>query len=266
VAYSAGGTRLISGDGYGQVKVWDAAEGKLLTTFSGHDGRIEAVALSPDGRLAASSHEPKEVVAAIRAGKGPFNTVPGIVKVWDAGTGGEKFTLTGHPSYVYRAAFSPDGSTLVTASSSHLRVWEAATGRLVRTIANNTVLGTSGLSFSPNGKILFAAGGGAVQLWDLESGENRGELPCPGVGGFHGLALTPDGSRVATAFGATVKLWDLASLQEILTLPIPEPEDPGRSGGGVMALRFTPDGRRLLAALDDGTCQYWEATPPPVEH
>jgi WD40 repeat protein len=263
VAYSADGTRLISGGRDGQVKVWDTAGGKLLASFAGHDGWIEAVALSPDGRLAASSHEPKEITAA-RFGGVPYKDVPGTVKVWDADTGAEKFTLTGHPSTVYRAAFSPDGSILVTASYQHLRVWEAATGKLRRTIANDKVMGTKGLSFSLDGKIVFAAGDEEVVLWDLESGQSQGELPCPGVGGFHGLAFTPDGSRVATVFGRTVKLWDLASLQEILTLPVLEPEDRRAIGSGVMALRFTSDGQRLLAALADGTCQYWEATPPPV--
>jgi WD40 repeat protein len=261
VAYSADGARLISGGREVQVKVWDVAEGKLVSSFAGHGGWIEAVALSPNGRLAASSHEPKEVTA-YRFGKGPSRSIAGLVKVWDADTGVEKFTLIGHPSTVYRAAFSPDGSTLVTASYQHLRVWDAATGKLRRAIANDKATGTGGLFFSPDGKLLFAAGDGAVFLWELESGEYRGELPCPGVGGFHGLAVTRDGSRVATAFGQTIKLWDVASTQEILTLPVLEQIEKG-GWGNAGALRFTPDGHRLIAALGDGTCQYWEATPPP---
>jgi WD40 repeat protein len=263
VAYSADGSRLISGGRDGLVKVWDVATGKLVSSFAGHDGWIEAIALSPDGRLAASSHEPKDLTEA-RFGQGPVRSAPGLVKVWDADTGAERFTLKGHPNIVYRVAFSPDGSTLVTASSRHLRLWNAATGELRRTITGDKAAGTVGLSFSPGGKLLFAAGEGVVTLWEPRSGEYRGELPCPGVGGFHGLAVTPDGSRVATAFGKTVKVWDVSSAQEILTLPMLETQDKEAGPRAVAALRFTPDGHRLIAALMDGTCRYWEATPPPA--
>src|SRR5262249_54065324 len=103
-----------------------------------------------------------------------------------------------------------------------------------------------------------------VFLWELESGEYKGELPCPGVGGFHGLALSPSGNQVPTAFGDTVKLWDLDSTQEILTLPVLDPEDKETGYVGVAALGFWLDGHRLIAALSDGPCQYWEATPPPT--
>jgi WD40 repeat protein/tRNA A-37 threonylcarbamoyl transferase component Bud32 len=244
VAYSADGTRLISGGQDGTAKVWDPATGRLVSTFTGHAGHIEAVALSPDGRLAASSSE------------------PGSTKVWDAATGAEKFDLTGHPTMVQRAAFTPDGSVLVTASMQHLRLWNVATGKLLRAIGDPRATGLNGVFFSPDGKLLCAADLNAVWLWDLASCECRGELPCPGLNNqFHGLAFTPDGSRVATAFGLTVKLWDLASTQEILTLPAPEPEQRALADH-VSALRFTPDGRRLMAALSDGSCHYWDASPP----
>jgi WD40 repeat protein len=117
--------------------------------------------------------------------------------------------------------------------------------------------------FGPDGKLLCAAEENAVWLWDMASGEYRGELPCPGIHNqFHGLAFTPDGTRVATAFGSAVKLWDVGSTQEILTLPSPEAEGKMAGGPDVSALQFTPDGRRLMAALSSGTCHYWDASPP----
>jgi WD40 repeat protein len=36
-------------------------------------------------------------------------------KVWEANTGQELFTLTGHDGWVWSAAYSPDGQRIVTA-------------------------------------------------------------------------------------------------------------------------------------------------------
>ena len=267
VAYSANGTQLISGGRDGQVKVWETATGRLVSTFKGHDGWIEAVAIHPDGRLAASSNESKEMTDFIFRG-GPLKRRTGTAKVWDISTGAEVCTLTGHPDTVYRATFSPDGTILVTASYKCLRIWAVKNWKLRRNIENDKATGTDGLFFTPNSKLLFAARQGAVGIWDVESGNYRGELACPGDPGFRALAVMPDGSRVATVFGRTVKLWDLGSTQEILTLPVLEPAEKGSIpvGGNRCALQFSQDTHQLIATLSDGTSQYWEATPPPAAH
>jgi hypothetical protein len=87
--------------------------------------------------------------------------------------------------------------------------------------------------------------------------EDRGhfhlELLCDG-----GAGLALNGGQAA--FGREVKLWDVASTQEILTLPVLE--DREERGRRVSAIRFFADGQRLIAALEDGTCQYWDAAPP----
>jgi eukaryotic-like serine/threonine-protein kinase len=263
VAYSADGTRLISGGRDKKAKVWDVRTGKLLSTFTGQAGWIEAIALSPDVSLAASA-QTAPLPEDARAGSSSSKTVANAARVWDANTSIEKFTLTVDRDLVQQLAFSPDGSLLVTASGQKLRIWEASTGKLRRTIPGDKVPQLEGLSFSPDGKLLLAAGRGALTLWDPGSGEKRGELSCPAAGQFHGLSFAPDGHRVATAFGATVMLWDFASRQEILTLPISDQRDERIASKEVMALQFTPDGNRLLAAMSDGTCLYWEATPPPT--
>ena len=49
--------------------------------------------------------------------------------MWDAATGTLLATCRGHTSKVVSAAFSPDGSRLVTASSDRtVRQWDARTG------------------------------------------------------------------------------------------------------------------------------------------
>ena len=49
--------------------------------------------------------------------------------LWDAPDGAEIAVLRGHESVVWSAAFSPDGTRIVTASSDRTaRLWDATTG------------------------------------------------------------------------------------------------------------------------------------------
>ena len=80
------------------LKVWDVATGAERATLTGHTGRVNACAVSPDGTwiVSASGDE--------------------TLKIWDAATGAERATLTGHTGTVHACAVSPDGTWIVSAS------------------------------------------------------------------------------------------------------------------------------------------------------
>src|SRR5215208_3972220 len=80
--------------------VYDVTTGKLVLKYSGHGEGIRnsGIAFSPDGTWIASS--------------GNDSTI----KVWDAETGADIFTLTGHTVPTFGVMFSSDGSSLVTSS------------------------------------------------------------------------------------------------------------------------------------------------------
>jgi WD40 repeat protein len=54
LAFSPDGTRLISADEGGVVKLWDTKTGQEALTLPGHSGAVRGVAFSPDGRLVAA--------------------------------------------------------------------------------------------------------------------------------------------------------------------------------------------------------------------
>jgi WD40 repeat protein len=54
VAYSPDGQFIASGSNDKTVKLWDAASGRLIRTFEGHEDWGYSVAYSPDGRFIAS--------------------------------------------------------------------------------------------------------------------------------------------------------------------------------------------------------------------
>ncbi|HEX3450543.1 MAG TPA: hypothetical protein VHS97_19965 [Isosphaeraceae bacterium] len=65
MAFSPDGRHLASGNWDRTARLWDAATGRELVVFRGHDGRVTDVALRPDGRYLAST------------------TAGGTVKIWD---------------------------------------------------------------------------------------------------------------------------------------------------------------------------------------
>lgn len=84
----------------------------------GHSKGVDAVAVSPDGKLVASGG------------------VDSTIVLWEVRTGKALRTLTGHSSGVTSVAFSPDGRRLVSGSwDGTVRLWEVETGAVVRTLA-----------------------------------------------------------------------------------------------------------------------------------
>ena len=133
VAFSPDGKRLACGSttwdstkrayGAGEVKVWDVQTGRELLVLKGHTGWV-SVAYSPDGkRLASAGQKPDGKPLAGAGQKSGPAAVVGEVKVWDAETGQEVFTVEA-PAY-YRqtetVAYSPDGKRLIHVGVSGLR-------------------------------------------------------------------------------------------------------------------------------------------------
>ncbi|MGB0130403.1 WD40 repeat domain-containing protein, partial [Chlorobium sp.] len=59
------------------------------------------------------------------------------LKLWDAASGNCLMTLSGQANGVMAAAFSPDGSRIISGSSDKtLKLWDAASGNCLITMAN----------------------------------------------------------------------------------------------------------------------------------
>ena len=72
-------------------------------------------------------------------------------RLWDANTGSELHTLTGHTDAIVSVAYSPDGMTVATASwDGTVRLWDTNTGDERRTLTGHTAE-VNDVSFSPDG-------------------------------------------------------------------------------------------------------------------
>jgi WD40 repeat protein len=251
VAFSPDGKWLASAGQDRTVRLWDATTGEPRHTLKGHTAEVLSVAFSPDSKYLASSG------GAYLGGKD--GSVGCEVKVWNPATGALVHKLKGHRWMVNCMAFSPDGKTLASgsgfvepnaygATGGEVRLWDAATGRELRTLKGHT-LPVVGVAFSPDRKRLVTVGGQTLKVWDLGTGQEvlTREHACP----VSGMALSPDGLRLAVADSDwLVKVWDLATGQEALVL----------KGHNlfVSSLAFSPDGKRLATASWDRTVKVWD--------
>ena len=187
VNFSPDGSTLASASGDKTIKLWDVASGKELRTLSGHTNGVVSVSFSPDGRTIASGSYKEIKLWEVATGK-ELRTLSGhtflsfssdgsilasctdtTIKLWDPATGKELRTLSGHIEEILSVSFSPDGSTLASASGDRtIRLWEVSSGSILR-ILRGYKRAVFSVSFSPDGRIL--ASGSAdetVKLWDVE--------------------------------------------------------------------------------------------------
>ena len=115
--------------------------------------------------------------------------------------------LAGHTDQVWHAAFSPDGSRIVTASAdSTARLWDIEGKQLAVLEGHERAVRRA--AFSPDGsRILTTSDDGTARLWD--SAGNEVAVLAGHTDAVYGAEYSPDGSRIVTASGdGTARLWD----------------------------------------------------------
>jgi WD40 repeat protein/DNA-binding SARP family transcriptional activator len=279
LAYSPDGSRIVTGGDNGTALVWDARTGKRLFALPDpvSGGGFLGVGFSPDGAKVATADalghlriwnvDTRRLARTIRTGPpvcgvawspdgtevgagqcGSFNfSSASASRVWNARTGRRVFETSGLPAGNV-LQFSPDGRRLVTPTlSGTAEIWDVGSHRLVTTLTGHSGQ-VDAVAYSPNGR-LVATGGtdGTARVWNARSGQSllvlRGDTAT-----VDAVEFTPDSRRlVTTSEDGSVRVWDVTpgGSRDWLTI-FAHP-------GGVLALTFSNDGRRLLTtgACDD---------------
>ncbi len=140
-------------------------------------------------------------------------------RIWDAATGNQLSTLSGHTDNVWDATFSPDGTQVATASDDGTtRIWDAATGKELLVLRGQDSGGWSAV-YSPDGKqIATFTHEGPALVWDAKTGKERAVLGA-NDSKVASVVFSPDGSRILTGHEeGTAQVWDTASWSQVLVL------------------------------------------------
>jgi serine/threonine protein kinase/WD40 repeat protein len=227
LAMDTTGKTLASGGPDGDIKLWSAADGKLLRDWNGHSGSVFQLTFSPDGKMLASG------------GGGDW-----LVKWWDAAGGTLRGTFEGHNEQIRGLAFAADGKTLFTGGAHMLcRIdLETSKGKVLNTfdkwIRSIALAGdnrTLAVATWPDAKAPFK-----LRFWDAVEEKEVLQIDIPSRV-TNCLAFDPKSRAVAVGGDEppVLGLWDLSGKAKVTMTGLKQP---------VMAVAFSRDGKLLVSA------------------
>jgi WD40 repeat protein len=272
---------VVTSDNPNSVRLVDSENGKELRRIA-LSNRLVRLAFSPDGkRIAATERDNAVRLYSVETGLPIWSHIVKLTNIYenytsgvafspdgklvalgatdhhiyfcDAATGEEIARLAGHHWYPWELAFTADGRLLYSGGwDGTIRRWDVASRKQLPPPVG--VRGSEVVAASPDGQTLaYADDLNVVHLANAKEGSERRTLQLPNIS-YSQLAFSPDGTQLAAGGAGSgpgqgdvqVKVWDLKTGELVRRFHWPLGYDPHST---VEALSFSPDGKRLAAAV-----------------
>ncbi len=251
---------LVTGSDDKTVRVWELPSGRLLTVLRppvgpGNEGKIYAVAISPDGKTVACGGWTQW-----NQGSSAQATEGNTIYLFNRATGKLTRRIEGLPAIIGHLSFSPDGAFLAAALGGRggIRVFRAADGALIgedRDYGDYSLV----IAFDKANRIAAASYDGYIRLYAPPGAAGLRLLAkekAPGGNRPFSISFSPDGKLLAVGFNDSTRV-NVLSAQDLSFLY--SPDTRGVDNGTLEPVAFSADGRHLYAGG-----MYWNGSQRPI--
>ena len=241
--WSNEGDKLAVGHSLGGVEIYDINKKKLVSNFSGHNGRVGVV--SWNGSIISSGSKDCNIITRdIRCKNNNENI---IIK------------FLGHSQEVCGLKWSFDGTQLASGGNdNNLMIWNLHSTKPI--MCNNSHLAAvKAIAWSPHQHNILVSGGGTadrtIRFWNTSTFQNilkydTGSQVC-------NLVFSKTSNELISTHGFSlnqINVWSLPNLQKTATLI-------GHTFR-VLYLGLSPNGQNIVTGAGDQTLKFWNVFPP----
>jgi hypothetical protein len=235
----AAGRLLITGSDDKTVRLWSLPDGKPLKTLrvpigGGSEGKIYAVAISPDG-------------GTVAAGGWTGYEWDGLnsIYLYEVASGRLVKRLAGLPDVINDLNYSPDARYLAAGlgGTNGIRIYRTHDWEPVYADSNFRD-GCYSVDFAADGRLVGTSLDGRLRLYALEAGRFRlvAEQKAPGGSRPYTARFSPDGKQIAVGFDDSTAV-NVLDGQSLAFLYAPETRDV--DNGDLAKVAWSQDGQYL---------------------